>query len=71
MSLKQIPPPDEVVFDVDEDILESCIVFLQGGGKFDDGVPIEFELGFGIKDESYPPVEVTLHQRINFYCLEN
>lgn len=65
---KQIPPPDEVVFDVEvKDILESCIVFLTSEEEnSDDGVPIEFELGFGIKDESYPPVEVTLPSENKF-----
>ena len=65
---KQIPPPNEMVFDVEVgDILESCIVFLTSEEEnSDDGMPIKFELGFGINDGGYPPVEVTLPSNRKF-----
>lgn len=64
----QIPPPNEIVFDNEKrEILESCLIFLAGEEEnSDNGTPVEFELGFGIDKEGYPPVEVTLPSHKKF-----
>lgn len=58
----QIPPPNEIVFEIEKrEILESCLIFLAGEEEnFDGGIPVEFELAFGLDDEGYPPVEIPL-----------
>ncbi|NLX77909.1 MAG: PD-(D/E)XK nuclease family protein [Clostridiaceae bacterium] len=59
---KQVPPPNEIVFDIERrEILESCLIFLAGEEEnADGGRPVEFELAFGMDGEGYPPVEITL-----------
>lgn len=57
-----IPPPSEIVFDVEKrEILESCKIFLaEEEENYDGGVPVEFELAFGVDGAAYPPVEIPL-----------
>ncbi|HAA25568.1 MAG TPA: PD-(D/E)XK nuclease family protein [Ruminiclostridium sp.] len=64
----KIPPPNEIVFDIEKrEIIESCLIFLAGEEEnADDGIPIEFELGFGIDDKGYPPVEIILPSKRKF-----
>lgn len=64
----EIPPPNEIVFDIEKrEIIESCLIFLAGEEENADGaIPVEFELGFGINDEGYPPVEITLPSKRRF-----
>lgn len=59
---RQIPPPNDVVFDIEKrDILESCLIFLASEEEnYDGGIPVEFELAFGLDDNGYPPVEIRL-----------
>lgn len=59
---KQIPPPNGIVFDIEKrEILESCLIFLAGEEEnAGNGTPVEFELAFGLGNEGYPPVEITL-----------
>jgi len=64
----KIPPPNEIVFDIEKrEIIESCLIFLAGEEENADGsIPVKFELGFGIDEEGYPPVEITLPSRKKF-----
>jgi len=64
----KIPPPNEIVFDIEKrEIIESCLIFLAGEEENADGaIPVEFELGFGIKDKGYPSVEITLPSKRKF-----
>lgn len=60
---EEIPPPGEIVFDMEKrEILESCVIFLTAEEEYaDEGTPVFFELGFGLgREEGYPPVEITL-----------
>ncbi|HEY8499493.1 MAG TPA: PD-(D/E)XK nuclease family protein, partial [Clostridia bacterium] len=64
----RIPPPNEIVFDIEKrEIIESCLIFLAGEEENAGiGTPVEFELGFGIHDKGYPPVEIILPSRRKF-----
>jgi len=64
----KIPPPNEIVFDIEKrEIIESYLIFLAGEEENADGaIPVEFELGFGIDNEGYPPVEITLPSKRKF-----
>jgi len=65
---EKIPPPNEIVFDIEKrEIVESCLIFLAGEEEnAGSGMPVEFELGFGIDKEGYPPIEITLPSKRKF-----
>ena len=56
------------MFDIEKrEIIESCLIFLAGEEEnADDGIPFEFELGFGIDDKGFPPVEKILPSKRMF-----